>query len=288
MRNPVSILACVLVGVTSTAACLAGQPGSGGKTFDKAALLKDGFVALFNGKDLAGWKVPQGDNGHWKVVDGVIDYDAASEAAGDKNLWTAKPYEDYTLHIQWRFKKTTGLFNMPTILPDGSYKTDANGKKIITPTPNADSGIFMRGTGKGQINIWCWPCGSGELWSFRNNQALSKDVRAGAVPKVKGDNPVGQWNTFVITMKRDRITIVLNGKTAIDNAQMPGIPASGPIALQHHGGKNAKGQYGPASSLIQFRNIYIKPLKRTEPYTPAKVKRGGKKAQKSRLVKEKA
>ncbi|HEY2158668.1 MAG TPA: family 16 glycoside hydrolase, partial [Isosphaeraceae bacterium] len=47
-----------------------------------------GFVALFNGKDLAGWKVPEGDGGHWKVVDGVIDYDAGSEAKGDKSLWT--------------------------------------------------------------------------------------------------------------------------------------------------------------------------------------------------------
>ena len=36
----------------------------------------DGFVSLFNGRDLSGWKVPAGDNGHWKVVDGVIDYDA--------------------------------------------------------------------------------------------------------------------------------------------------------------------------------------------------------------------
>ncbi len=39
-----------------------------------------GFVALFNGKDLTGWSVPEGDGGHWKVADGVIDYDAQSEA----------------------------------------------------------------------------------------------------------------------------------------------------------------------------------------------------------------
>ena len=39
-----------------------------------------GFVALFNGRDLAGWQVPEGDGGHWKVVNGVIDYDAESQA----------------------------------------------------------------------------------------------------------------------------------------------------------------------------------------------------------------
>ena len=37
-----------------------------------------GWVSLFNGKDLTGWKIPEGDGGHWKVVDGVIDYDAGS------------------------------------------------------------------------------------------------------------------------------------------------------------------------------------------------------------------
>ena len=53
-----------------------------------------GFVALFNGKDLTGWKVPAGDNGHWKVADGVIDYDARSEATGDKGIWTDREYAD--------------------------------------------------------------------------------------------------------------------------------------------------------------------------------------------------
>jgi len=278
MKRCTSILGGLVILAVGVAICPSKEAKPAGEKFDSDKLLKDGFVSLFNGKDLTGWKVPKGDNGHWKIVDGVIDYDAASEAKGDKNLWTAESYEDFTLHIQWRFKKTSGLYNMPIILPDGSYKKDANGKQIIKPTPNADSGVFMRGTGHGQVNIWCWPCGSGELWSVRNNRSLPKKVRAGGVPKVKADKPVGQWNTFVITMKRDRITVVLNGKTVIDNAQMPGIPAAGPIALQHHGGLNKRtGKHGPASSLIQFRNIYIKRLKRTEPYEPGKAPKPAKK-----------
>ena len=48
----------------------------------------EGFSVLFNGTDFNNWKVPEGDNGHWRVVDGVIDYDALSEAVGDKSLWT--------------------------------------------------------------------------------------------------------------------------------------------------------------------------------------------------------
>lgn len=212
-------------------------------------------VSLFNGKDFTGWKVPEGDNGHWKVIDGVIDYDARSEASGDKSLWTEKSYGDFTLKVDWKIKRTTGLYDVPTVLPDGSYKLDADGKKIITPTPNADSGIYLRGTGKCQVNIWCWPIGSGEVYGYRNNQE-DPVIRAGVTPKVNADNPVGEWNTFIITMKGDRLTVVLNGKTVIENAQLPGAPESGPIGLQHHGGMT-NGVYSPASSLMQFRNISI-------------------------------
>ena len=34
--------------------------------------IPEGFVSLFDGKDLEGWKIPDGDNGHWKVFNGVI------------------------------------------------------------------------------------------------------------------------------------------------------------------------------------------------------------------------
>ncbi|MCH9021929.1 MAG: DUF1080 domain-containing protein [Planctomycetes bacterium] len=221
-----------------------------------------GYEKLFNGRDFAGWRVPEGDNGHWRVIDGVIDYDAGSEAKGDRNLWTQESFEDFDLHVEWRFKQTTGLYPMPTILPDGSYQTDAEGKVIKIPTPNADSGIYLRGTSRGQVNLWCWASGSGEMWSVRNDQKLSPVQRAAAVPKVHADKPVGQWNRMDINMVADRVTIQLNGKVVIGDAQIPGIPMSGPIALQHHGGRDKRtGKLSPASSLIQFRNVYIRRLK---------------------------
>jgi hypothetical protein len=220
-----------------------------------------GFTALFNGRDFTGWKLPEGDNGHWKVIDGVIDYDAQSEAKGDKNLWTEKEFKDFTLRIDWRIKETTGLYPVPTVLPDGTHAKGPDGKDIITPTPNADSGIYLRGTSKAQLNIWCWPIGSGEVYGYRMDKNQPPEVRAGVTPKVKADKPVGEWNTFEITMKGDRLTVLLNGKTVLDHAQLPGVPEKGAIALQHHGGKNAKtGEMSPASSLLQFRNIYIKEL----------------------------
>ena len=65
----------------------------------------EGFVSLFNGKDLTGWKIPEGDGGHWKVEGGVIDYDALSQAAGDKALWSDVEYRDFVLLIDWRLKE---------------------------------------------------------------------------------------------------------------------------------------------------------------------------------------
>jgi len=220
----------------------------------------EGFESLFNGKDLSEWKIPEGDNGHWKILDGVIDYDAQSEAMGEKHLWSKKEFGDFVLKIDWRLKRTTGFYNVPYVLPDGSYVKDKDGKKITHPMPNADSGIYLRGTPKAQLNIWCWPIGSGEVYGIRNNEKNPPEIRAGVTPKLNADNPVGEWNTFEITMKGDRLTVVLNGHLIIENAQLPEIPAKGPFALQHHGGKNKEGTFSPASSLIQFRNIFIKEL----------------------------
>jgi hypothetical protein len=218
------------------------------------------FTELFNGKDLTGWKTPDGDNGHWSVIDGVIDYDARSEASGDKNLWSEKEYTDFKLHVEWRFKGYGDhLFPLPTILPSGEYLRDENGQIVEPLGPNSDSGILLKGVG--QTNLWCWSVGSGELWSVRNDQSLPAEVRAAAVPSENADQPVGQWNAFDVTVIGERITIVNNGITVIDNALYPGLDKTGPIGFQHHGGINKNtGKLQGASSLVQFRNIWIKEL----------------------------
>jgi hypothetical protein len=220
----------------------------------------EGFTSLFNGKNLDGWKLPAGDNGHWKVVEGVIDYDAQSEAKGDKNLWSEKEYGDFTLRVDWRIKETPFLNrNVPIIKPDGSHKRNEKGEEIRTTVPDSDSGIFLRGQGKAQVNIWCWPVGSGEVYGYRMDQKMPPEVRAGVTPRVLADHDIGEWNTFEITMKGDRLWVKLNAKQVLDGAQLPGIPARGPVALQHHGGKR-NGEWTGPPSLVQFRNISIKEL----------------------------
>lgn len=217
-------------------------------------------TSLFNGKDLTGWKIPEGDNGHWKVIDGVIDYDAESESKGDKSLWTKKVYKDFKMKVDWRIKATPYKNpNVPIILPDGTHKLNEHGEVIRMIVPDSDSGILLRGQGKSQVNIWCWPTGSGEVYGYRMDRDMPAEVRRGVTPTVNADHHIGEWNTFVIIMKGDRLTVELNGITVIEEAQLPGIPEEGPIGLQHHGSKR-DGEWVSPPSLVQFRNIEISEL----------------------------
>jgi hypothetical protein len=180
----------------------------------------EGFAALFNGKDVAGWGGRDGKPANekqiaeWKVEDGIIKY---TGKGGD--LWTTKSYKDFVLMVDWRFEKA------------------------------GDSGIYVRGSSKCQANIWVNPLGSGEVYGYRVDKNMPEEVRKAATPLKKADKPVGEWNSFVITVKGDRMTVVLNGEKVIDNLQMVNCPPEGPIALQNH------------TNPLDFRSIYIKELK---------------------------
>ncbi|MGI8979977.1 MAG: 3-keto-disaccharide hydrolase [Pirellulaceae bacterium] len=202
----------------------------------------EGFTALFNGKDLSGWKGLVGNpksrakmtpeelakaqvaadkkmKDHWKAENGVIVFDGKGDS-----LCSAKDFADFELLVDW--------------------KIDANG----------DSGIYLRGMP--QVQIWdpkdpsqqkhgC-DKGSGALWNNAKNPKF---------PLVKADNPVGEWNTFRIKMVGDKVTIHLNDKLVTDNVTMEdyqdhdhSVPKTGQIELQNH------------SHPLYFRNIYIKEL----------------------------
>lgn len=166
----------------------------------------DGFTALFNGKDTAGWK---DSAGHWTVKDGVLHYDGKGDS-----LVSAEDYGDFEMFVDWKIG------------------------------PKGDSGIYVRG--KPQVQIWDDPIGSGGLYNNKVNPSK---------PLVVADKPVGEWNTFHIVMKGDRVTVDLNGKRVVENTPLENwpdykdpLPATGTIELQHHGNP------------LEFRNIYIKKL----------------------------
>ncbi len=213
----------------------------------------EGWVSLFNGRDLSGWKL-QGqkpgqtvpETSDWKVVDGTIDYNAKD----GKSLLTTRSFKNYTLRIDWRLKTAKDIYGK---------ESDENGKPI---RHNPDSGVFMRGPRSDQANIWLNPMGSGEMWACRHNRNLEPEVREKRyTPSVRADKPHGEWNTFEITIIGRQVTIALNGTKIIDAPAPDSFPAEGPIMLQHHGRYDSKaGKWGGGTSTVQFRNIYIKEL----------------------------
>ncbi len=191
---------------------------------------------------LEGWQMEAGHKDHWKFTGTVISYDGKSTAK-DPCLWTEKEYGDVVLIADWRFTRKPVDVDRPVIGPDGAE----HGTQKVKDA--GDSGIYLRGSSKSQVNIWCWPCGSGEVYGYRTDGAMSADVRAGVTPKSRADKPPGQWNRFVITMKGDRLTVELNGVVVIENAQLPGVAAKGKIALQHHGDP------------IEFTNLFVREMR---------------------------
>ena len=112
-----------MIGLVAMLLVLTGAPATAGD-----APPGEGWVALFNGKDLTGWKLPPKGEGHWKAVDGLVDYDARGGV-----LWTEKPFADFSLQIDWRLKTVEELY--------GSAK-DQDGKPYAY---SPDSGIYLRG-----------------------------------------------------------------------------------------------------------------------------------------------
>lgn len=214
-------------------------------------LVKQGFTPIFDGVSLAGWDVKEGHQGHWVVRNGIIDYDgkAESESRADRDLWTIQEFGDFILHVEWRFPATPSMKPHPIVLPNGDFVLDEEGKRKTVPRLDAgDSGIYLRGDTRSQLNIWSQWLGSGEINVYRKDRSLPDELRKTYIPSKRADNDFGEWNRFLITMRGDRITVVLNGETVIDRARLPGVRRKGAVGLQHHGDP------------VQFRNLMIKPL----------------------------
>ncbi|NNJ24561.1 3-keto-disaccharide hydrolase [Alienimonas chondri] len=169
------------------------------------------------------WTIEQGDGGPEIVNDGKGPY-----------LWTARDYADFELSLDWKI------------------------------TAGTDSGVYIRGCP--QVQIWDPDGddprgygnakGSGGLW----NNPKSGPNNRGKDPSQRADNPMEEWNTFVIRVVGSSVTVDLNGKRIVNEAtlenywdrSLPLFPA-GPIILQTHGGET------------RWRNVKVREIPRRMP-----------------------
>jgi len=205
-----------------------------------------GFRPLYNGLDLEGWAAAPEAERSWQPRDWILRYEGG---AGTRNLWTRRSYGDFTLIADWRLVGEPRTQEALSIAEDGGAELDRRGQpRAVRYEDAGSSGILVRGSAKAQINIWNHPVGSGEIFGYRTDPALSTSLHRAATPRKRADNPLGEWNRFEITVAGDRLTVVLNGQTVIDRAHLLGLPDRGPIALQN------------GTGVVEFANLYVREL----------------------------
>jgi hypothetical protein len=162
----------------------------------------DGWISLFNGKDLAGWTVM--NRGDWSVANGLLRY------TGGGNGWlrSSDQYSDFQVIAEWRFPVAAG---------------------------NHDSGLLFRTTQQGNP----WPEQFYQLNMGPGNNLAS--LGAGGLPGPRNapprpellNPPGGEWNTYELIVVGDAATCLVNGKKAWDAAGLK--PQRGYLGWQGEG-----------------------------------------------------
>lgn len=207
----------------------------------------DGFVSIFNGKDLTGWK-------------GLVANPIKRANMTGKELATAQAKADKEAAESWIVENGEMLFtgkgdNLCTTKEYGDFEMLVDWK--LYPGKEPDAGIYLRGTP--QVQIWDISrtnvgaeVGSGGLYNNKSNE--SKPLKV-------ADLKLGEWNTFYIKMVGDRVTVILNGELVVDNVilenywdrSQPIFPFE-QIELQAHGSK------------VAYRDIYVREIERPKPF----------------------
>lgn len=216
-----------------------------------------GFVSIFNGKNLDGWK-------------GLVENPVKRAKMTPKELAAAQAKADATAKTGWVIENGELLFtgkgdNLCTDKQYGDFEMLIDWK--LYPGPEPDAGIYLRGTP--QVQIWDTArvnvgaqVGSGGLYNNRQNPGKPLKV---------ADQKVGEWNTFRIRMVGERVSVWLNDEQVTDNVVLenywdrsqPIFPTE-QIELQAHGSK------------VAYRDIFIKEIERPEPFRlPAEEEKEG-------------
>jgi putative heme-binding domain-containing protein len=214
----------------------------------------DGFISLFNGKDLTGW---EGLEGYWSVKDGVIDGSETKDKSKQTFLVLSaskanpKKYGNFELHFKYKFATPTGNSGLQfrsKILDEktyrvGGYQADFDGNGQY------DGGFYDEAAVAGKRGIMA-NRGFKTTWDSANkrtNEPLEVSKAEAAKVIKKGD-----WNSMVVTAKGATMRIAINGKLLgelIDNS--PKAVHEGVIAFQMHAGY---------TMTIQFKDVKIKLL----------------------------
>jgi 3-keto-disaccharide hydrolase len=215
----------------------------------------DGFITLFNGKDLTNW---EGLEGFWSVKDGVIEGSATREKSKQTFLvlsasWAEpKRFADFELQFKYKFVTPTGNSGVQfrSRVIDGTAHRVGGYQADFDAAGQYDGGFYDEAGVAGGRGIMA-NRGFKTTWDKENKRAneslgMSREELAGAVKK-------GDWNGMVVTAKGETVRIALDGKVRgelIDDS--PKAVRDGVIAFQMHAGM---------TMTVLFKDVKIKLLK---------------------------
>ncbi len=190
-----------------------------------------GFVSLFDGKTLTGWKLVKGHGPGYVIKDGTI----VCPADGGGNLYSEKEYANFAFRFEFKVE------------PGGN-----NGVGIRSPLEGdaAYQGMEI------QILDDQHEKYKGKIKSEQHHGSVY-DVIPARTGFLK---PAGEWNTEEIIANGSRIRVTLNGVIILD-ADLNTVQEAG-VLKKHPGLRNKTGHVGflGHGSLVEFRNIRIKAL----------------------------
>ncbi len=204
---------------------------------------EEGFVPMFNGKDLSGWETKGCP--WWKVVDGVLTAESTTNAPLATNnhlLWKGGTPGDFELRTEFRLSKGANsgiqLRCEPVIDRDSGYQADMNGGGNYVGFIYHPKMHLIGGRGE---KVTIAADGKKTSQRFADSATLQKLYK------------MEDWNSYRIICKGQEITLYLNGVLATQVADLrPDTPRLGNLTLQLHKGPPMK---------IEYRNVRIKELK---------------------------
>ena len=210
--------------------------------------LAEGFVPLFNGKNLSGWTL-QGDAGCYRAGKrGELVFD---NLAGKGNLWTEKDYSDFTLRFE--FLMSCDCNNGLAVRTPFGQHAATKGMEIQM----LDDEGFMYTTTFPQLGLYQKAC------------CRHGSVYGVIAPKFKPDGrsylkPAGEWNTQEVTLAGSKIKVVLNGTVILED-DLARYPTDGTTqdGEKHPGLRNTTGRLAWLSHgyPCRWRRIRIKEIK---------------------------
>jgi len=212
-----------------------------------------GFTALFNGKNLAGWRTSPLVREYWKIEDGVLKSPGLIKTWG-ASLSTQKLYRDFILMLDFR---------MPTISDSG-----INFRWLIPKIPGFGNMEQFNLRSKG---------GMGHLESYYflpKETAKKMKLKEEEKPHVRHIDPeVGVWHTVKLTVQGRTFSAEYDGELIHDNFKYHDWMINmepAPIRLQKHIVVYGDNLGATNACPIEYRNIFIKELKPGEVVAPAK------------------